>query len=167
MKFGVKERFNYFLSRLESIVDKTPAELFASSVADDMFSLEMNAKIAANFALRGYCPLIGEKVASFFTDEVGKEAVLTQISQTKDYLDQLPEYQGGEQTPLICEEAGFAKVELPPEEFLERYAFPNFLFHICMVYAIARANGVALSKADYDGIHSYPSEFSFVTPVDR
>ncbi|MCG7587734.1 DUF1993 family protein [Photobacterium sp. OFAV2-7] len=47
-------------------------------------------------------------------------------------------------------------------EFIHQYILPNFYFHISMVYAIAKSKGVVLSKADFDGIHSYPSGFSFV-----
>ncbi|WP_232461250.1 DUF1993 family protein [Cellvibrio sp. PSBB006] len=37
-----------------------------------------------------------------------------------------------------------------------------FFFHLSMSYAIARQAGIPLSKADFDGYHSYPVGFSFV-----
>ena len=30
-----------------------------------------------------------------------------------------------------------------------------------MVYAVLRADGVAIGKADFDGLHAYPEGFSF------
>jgi hypothetical protein len=30
-----------------------------------------------------------------------------------------------------------------------------------MVYAIARVSGIPLTKGDFDGIHTYPTGFSF------
>jgi hypothetical protein len=52
-------------------------------------------------------------------------------------------------------------VELNGHEFIELYIIPNFLFHLSMAYAIARAEGIAVSKGDFDGFHSYPEGFCF------
>ena len=41
------------------------------------------------------------------------------------------------------------------------YGLPNFLFHITMGYAALRGAGVALGKADFDALHSYPEGFRF------
>ncbi|MGV7210836.1 DUF1993 family protein [Oxalobacteraceae bacterium A2-2] len=46
---------------------------------------------------------------------------------------------------------------------LHLYILPNFHFHLSMAYAIARQQGVALGKPDYDGYHAYPPGFSFVS----
>ncbi len=127
-----------------------------------MFTLEMKAKIAANFALRGYCPLVGQSVVSFFSDEPGKEAVRAQLSKTLSYLKELPEVDQLDDAKRLTDKAGFAEVDLPQPVFIHHYIVPNMLFHISMVYAIARANGIDLGKGDYDGIHSYPEGFSFV-----
>lgn len=39
--------------------------------------------------------------------------------------------------------------------FAERYAVPNALFHLSMVYALLRAQGVPLGKADFEGPPAY------------
>jgi hypothetical protein len=39
--------------------------------------------------------------------------------------------------------------------FAERYAVPNALFHLSMVYALLRANGVPIGKADFEGPPAY------------
>jgi len=39
--------------------------------------------------------------------------------------------------------------------FAERYALPNALFHLSMVYALLRAKGVPLGKADFEGPPAY------------
>lgn len=162
MNHSIKKVFQHYLSQMETVVAKIPPETFASSLADDMFNLETNAKIAANFILRGYCPLINRKVASFTKEESGKAAVQAQIAETANYLNGLPEAQQLNASRHLRDKAGFSEVDLPEPEFIYHYIIPNFLFHASMVYAIARANGVKLSKGDYDGIHSYPTGFSFV-----
>ncbi len=39
--------------------------------------------------------------------------------------------------------------------FAERYALPNALFHLSMVYALLRAHGVSIGKADFEGPPAY------------
>jgi hypothetical protein len=50
---------------------------------------------------------------------------------------------------------------MPASEYVSSFVLPNFFFHISMVYAIAKNNGVSVSKGDYDGIHQYPKGFSW------
>ncbi len=162
MDTSIKNLFQHYLAQLDIIVSKIPPEMFSLALANGMFTLEMNAKIAANFALRGYCPLLNHSVVSFFRDESGKEAVQKQISETIKYLNELPEAIRLDDEKLLKDKAGFSEIELSQPVFIYHYIFPNFLFHISMVYSIAKANGVELGKGDYDGIHSYPEGFSFV-----
>ena len=162
MNFDIKGLFSLYLNQLEAIVTKVPAELFSTSLSDDMFSLEMNAKIAANFLLRGYCPLIKMESVSFCSENPGKSAVLDQIASTKAYLESVQTLACFDDNELIADIAGFTEIRLPQSSFTHQYITPNLSFHMSMVYAIARANDVALSKGDYDGIRSYPREFSFV-----
>lgn len=162
MTIDIRELFVGYLNQLEVIVTKVPDELFPLSLADDMFSLEMNAKIAANFLLRGYCPLIKVESVSFYSENSGKSAVLKQIVSTKAYLESALTLACFDDNELITDKAGFNEICLPQSGFIYQYIIPNFSFHMSMVYAIARANGTALTKGDYDGFHSYPNEFSFV-----
>ncbi|GGA85167.1 hypothetical protein GCM10011369_29020 [Neiella marina] len=163
MNINIKDILQYYLAQLELTVSKIPADMFSLSLTEGMLTLEMNAKVAANMALRGYCPLVGKDVVSFFTEQSDKQSVQQQISQSLAYLDKLPEIGHIDEQQLIKDKAGFAEVALPPSAFIHQYILPNFYFHISMVYAIARANGVELSKGNFDGFHSYPSGFSFLT----
>lgn len=162
MNSNIRALFLHHLSRLQTVVKKTPEAVFPCRLASDMFSLEMNAKIAANFILRGYCPLLATEVVSFYREEEGKAAVLKQIEDTIHYLQDAGDVGPLDDTILISDKAGFNLVELGQSEYVHRYILPNFLFHMSMVYAIARAHGVALSKGDFDGLHGYPADFSFV-----
>ena len=162
MNIDIRALFVGYLNQLEMIVTKVPDEIFPLSLTNDMFSLEMNAKIAANFLLRGYCPLIQLELVSFYSENSGKKTVLEQIASTKAYLENVPALACFDDNELITDKAGFNEIRLPQSSFIHQYIIPNFSFHMSMVYAIARANGMALSKGDYDGFHSYPNEFSFV-----
>lgn len=162
MNLSIKKLFRHYLLQLQVIVLKVPPEKFSLALSEGMFSLEMNAKIAANFALRGYCPLLNLDVASFTTEDNGKEAVQQQLSKTLAYLADLPEVDQLDNKAMVREKAGFSAVELSQPLFIHQFILPNFFFHISMVYATAKVNGVDLSKGDFDGIHTYPKGFSFV-----
>jgi len=162
MSLDIRSLFIGYLAQLEVIVAKVPVDIFSLSLSDDMFSLEMNAKVAANFLLRGYCPLIGIELVSFYSEISGKGAVLEQITKTKAYLEQTVVIENLDDSKTLIDKAGFTEVALSPSEFIHKYIIPNFSFHMSMVYAIARVHGVVLSKGDYDGLHSYPTDFSFV-----
>jgi hypothetical protein len=44
---------------------------------------------------------------------------------------------------------------------LHLFGMPNFLFHTSLAFAILRAQGVEIGKADFDGLHDYPPGFRF------
>lgn len=162
MALNIKALFEHYLIQLVAIIEKIPEDLFSKSLTKDMLPLEQNAKIVCNFALRGYCPLVGRDVVSLQTQDTGKVAVQKQLSETLTYLANLPDAQELDETLMMEDKAGFTDVRLPQPLFIHQYILPNFIFHLSMVYAIAKANDVILSKADFDGIHSYPVDFSFV-----
>ena len=162
MTFSLKSLYQHYLTQLEVMVSKIPESCFSLSLADDMFSLEMNAKIAANFLLRGYYPLLGQKTVSFMREATGKTDVLKQILEIKEQLHLLEDIDLLDANQTVTEKAGLTEITLNQSDFVHRYIVPNVLFHMGMVYAIARREGVAMSKGDFDGLHCYPPGFSFV-----
>ncbi|WP_413662621.1 DUF1993 family protein [Microbulbifer sp. CNSA002] len=162
MQISIKSLLHNHLSQLLSIVTKIPQEIFHKQLAPDMFSLAENAKIAANFSLRGYCPLVDQKTVAFEEDGSTKEGILRTIQKTLSYLDSLPEVTDLDSSRRINDKAGFTTVDLPQPQYIHQYILPNLLFHMSMVYAIARRYSVPLNKGDFDGFHSYPAEFSFI-----
>lgn len=162
MTNSIKNLFLGYLEQLKVVVEKVPEELFADSLTEGMFSLEMNAQIAANFLLRGYCPLIGKDVIPCTSSQLGKEGVFRLISNVHMLLNEFPEVTELDDSVLLSDSAGFNKINLPQSRFIFSYIVPNYMFHVSMVYAIARKEGVPLSKGDFDGLHSYPNGFSFI-----
>ncbi|PTY37072.1 hypothetical protein BGP77_07270 [Saccharospirillum sp. MSK14-1] len=153
-----------YLQQLIQLLEKIPEECFQASLAPDMFSLAEQARIASNYSLRLYCPLIRQPVPQFDQQELSKSALLQEVSQRRDYLRRQPAVTELSDARRINERAGFADLELSEPHFIQHYGLPNFFFHLSMVYAIARQHGVALSKADFDGYHDYPGGFSFIQP---
>lgn len=157
----VKALFLHHLVQLRHIVSKIPDAYFGETLTEGMFTLEMHAKIASNFSLRGYCPLLQQETPDLFESDSGRDPVLKQIDATVNYLESLQNKPSLDDNNRISDKAGFAEVDLPESEYISLYIIPNLLFHMGMVYAIARANGVPLSKGDFDGLHSYPAGFQF------
>ncbi|HBS81918.1 DUF1993 family protein [Vreelandella alkaliphila] len=162
MTTSIRKLFLNYLSQLTAIIEKVPEELFSDTLHEGMFSLEMNAQIAANFLLRGYCPLVGGEVVSYELSASGKNASLRLIHEVQIQLETLPDIEGLDDSKLISDTAGFTEISLPQSSYVFRYIVPNYMFHMSMVYAIARKAGVPLSKGDFDGLHSYPVGFSFI-----
>ncbi len=157
----IKKTFIHYLNQLQLILTKIPEELLPISLSEGMLSLEEHAKTSAGFALRGYCPLLGVETVSFDQPGTGKTSVLQKIDKTIEYLESSPVVNFFDDSKFLTDKAGFAEVNLSQSEYIHLYIMPNFFFHISMVYAIARANGVQLSKGDFDGLHHYPDKFSF------
>ena len=152
----------HYLQQLIKLLEKTPGDCFNAALAPDMFSLAEQARIASNYSLRLYCPLLQQAVPEFDQAELSKTALLREIAQRRDYLQGLPAVTELNHHRRIRERAGFADLDLSEAEFIHHYGLPNFFFHLSMVYAIARQQGVTLSKADFDGYHRYPVGFSFI-----
>ncbi|MFG1497184.1 DUF1993 family protein [Saccharospirillum sp. HFRX-1] len=154
----------HYLQQLIQLLERIPAECYQASLAPDMFSLAEQARIASNYSLRLYCPLIQQPVPDFDQVNLSKLALLLEVTQRRDYLQRQPAVTELNEARLINERAGFADLELTEPHFIHHYGLPNFFFHFSMVYAIARQQGVVLSKADFDGYHIYPDGFSFFQP---
>ena len=116
-------------------------------------------KTACNFSIRGCAPMVGEPVLSFDQGKTSWQDLYQQIDQTRAHLAELAKKEII--TNTCSEQAGFNQVELHSRDFIEYYITPNFFFHLSMAYAIARAEGIAVSKGDFDGFHSYPAGFCF------
>ena len=127
-----------------------------------MFPLGSNTQIAANFLIRGYYPLLGKAVPLCELSGNGKSAHLDFIAEVHNQLQNAPDFAVFDDNIMLQDKAGFAEVNLCQSDFIFKYIVPNFMFHMSMVYAIARKSGVHLSKGDFDGLHSYPPGFSFV-----
>jgi uncharacterized protein len=159
--------FIHYLKQLEKMLVKIEAHgsdqanLLQGSLQKDMLPFISQVRTAINFSLRTCCPLVGRERFSF-DSEATFAGLREQLQKTVQYLEALTDVDL-EKAPLrIQDKAGFNDLDLPCDEYVGLYALPNFFFHLSMSYAIARQAGVPLSKADFDGYHSYPVGFSFV-----
>ena len=160
--------FIHYLKQLLQMLERIKTQqqgredILQARLHADMLPFIQQVRTAANFALRACCPLAGLAVVSFENKQSTWQGLTLHIQQTIDYLQQIDDdaFQYNDSV-LLTEQAGFSTVSLAPGEFLMLYTLPNFFFHLSMVYAIARQQGIAISKGDFDGFHGYPAGFSF------
>lgn len=147
--------FRHYLGRVAEIVERVdPADLKARIA--DAFPAEQQFAMAAGFAVRIACPLAGREVPDL------PAALGPRLAVARAMLGAMrPEDFEGADARVIRHMAGFAEIEQTGADFLYLYGLPNFFFHLTMGYAALRAAGVALGKADFDGLHAYPEGFSF------
>lgn len=155
------------LSRLLEKIEKHfdgDESILQARLSDDMLPFFVQIEIVASFALRSCCPIAGVSVTSYSHEVKSFANLRVQLENTLNYIVSLDEKENNLNV-VINDMAGPAPVSMNAAEFLARFAFPNFYFHLSMVYAIARSNGVPLTKGDFDGLHQYPPGFSFESNV--
>ncbi len=156
----------HYLHRLVALLKKIEnskndsEHLLTARVHENMLPLCKQVQISANFALRISCNEAGTEVVTFDTEHLTYDGLNQQLQSTIDYLQTLPELDI-KHDKLAQDTAGFAQLKMPLDEYVGLFALPNFFFHLSMVYAIARAQGLDVTKADFDGIHQYPAGFSW------
>ncbi|WP_188152126.1 DUF1993 family protein [Teredinibacter waterburyi] len=156
----------HYLCQLKKLLLKIKSmdrlDVMNERLIHNMFDLKQQARTAIGFTLRSCCPIAGRDIVNFGDDECSINSLLDEISKTIDYLAEIPaeEFSFSEETTIETA-AGFADLEFTPMEYFLSYSFPNFMFHYCIVYAIARKSGLEIGKADFDGYHKYPLGFDF------
>lgn len=147
--------FRHYLSRVSDIVAVAGPDALDAQIADS-FPARQQFATAAGFALRIACPLAGRELPDL------PQGLGPRLAVARALLGAMTpaEFEGAE-TRMIRHRAGFAELEQTGSDFLFLYGLPNFFFHLTMGYAALRAAGVPLGKADFDGFHSYPSDFRF------
>ena len=157
----------HYLQRLGGWLDAAEAHahrdalsidsLLQARLAPDMLPLHAQVATAAYFTLRACFPLAGRPVPPWVEHPATLDGLRARITDAQRHLQGLaPAAFKGAAGRVVEAEAGQAQLALPADEFLTRYALPNVFFHLGMAYAILRAHGVPLGKADFDGYHRYP-----------
>ena len=153
--------FRRYLVQLQGLLARAAqhdqsAELLQARLAPDMLPLAVQVEVAVNFVFRACAPLAGQAVPAFGEHRASFATLQARVDQGLAFLAALQPTQFAEATQRqISDPAGETTVTLDGKTFLHQYALPNFFFHLSMVYAILRQQGLPLSKGDFDGWHVY------------
>lgn len=147
------------LRALRSMLDKglahateqgyDPANLLSARLAPDMFELKRQVQTVCDGARRGAERIAGVELSSVPDEETTFEALIARVDDTVERLKAHdPSAFDGAEDREFTANLG-RDIEFTGQRFLLGFSMPNFLFHLTMVYAILRHNGVPLGKRDY------------------
>ena len=174
--------YRNMLRTLRGLLDKAEAQLgaekaealLAARLAPDMFPLATQVRFACVQAQEAPLRLMGQSLDRL--DELlneGRnaggnpgtlESARARIDEALAFLDTLgPDAldQAPADAPLELTLPIGLTFDLTREQFARDWALGQFYFHLLAAYAILRANGVAIGKADY-----VPHMFAYVRAAD-
>lgn len=150
------------LANLSALLEKAAAsaksrkvdeEIFISArLAVDMLPLAEQVQFVIIHAKGVGARLAGLEIPEFGGAEASFLGLQDRIAKTVKFLEGLSTSQidGSESRAVVLSLQG-KKVTFTGQDYLLKFAFPNFYFHYAIAYAILRQNGVDIGKADYLG----------------
>ena len=153
-------RFAAMLRNLAAILDKAeahcaarkidPAALTAFRLYPDMFPLARQVQIACDTAKGAVARLAGVEVPKHEDTEQTFSELKARIAKTLDFVESVPaaKLDGSDEREMTIRQRG-QDVKMTGLQYLLAVAQPNFYFHVTTAYALLRAAGVDLGKADY------------------
>jgi hypothetical protein len=129
--------------------------LLSARLAPGMMNAGEQLRTTAGFALRATLPLTGQAAAlpDCRLDPPGLRDLFA-VAGTR-IATLTPSDFSGAASRLITHRAGEAELVQDGATYLHQFAIPNLWFHLGMAYAILRAEGLRIGKADFDGLHQY------------
>ena len=127
-----------------------PAVLLAARLAPDMLPLVRQVQIACDNSKGCVARLAGKEPQRFEDNEKSFEELGTRIARTIDYIKSFPAsaLEASEERDIKLP-TGERTLEFKGLDYLQRWAIPNFFFHLTTAYDILRHNGVELGKRDF------------------
>lgn len=128
-----------------------PAVLLSSRLAPDAYPLMRQIQVACDSPKIAAARLAGREAPKHTDDPQTLDELRARIREVVAYLEGF--------TPKDFEGAGERKLVLPflegnaiaGSDYVCQFWLPNFYFHVTMVYALLRRDGVELGKRDFIG----------------
>ena len=82
------------------------------------------------------------------------EELRQRLAKTIDYLKTFKpaQFEGADAKDVTFPAGPNTNITLKGQEFVNRFAFPNFYFHAAIAHGILRHNGVEIGKRDFLGV---------------
>ena len=161
MYFTTLQSFSKMLQNMSGWLDKLetyaaerkfdPANLFSARLSPDQFPLLKQIQISCDTAKFMAARLSGQEAPTFADTETTLAELKTRIAETVAYLQgfSAADFAGADERQIIL--PFLPDLYMIGKDYFEQFATPNFYFHLNMVYALLRHNGVPLGKQDYLG----------------
>ena len=126
--------------------------LINARLAPDMFPLSRQVQIATDFAKGSTARLAGLDIPQYDDNEKTFADLAARIDKTMAFISTVNATQiDGQEDREISLTIGGRPVNFKGQPYLIHFVLPNLHFHLAMLYAILRHNGVDVGKTDFLG----------------
>jgi hypothetical protein len=158
--------FTRMLGNMQAWLDKAEAHAAAKKfdtanylglrLTPDMLPFSRQIQIATDTAKLAVARLAGVEAPKWPDDEKTFAELRARVKKAIDYVQSLPaaKLEGGESRQIDLPIGPGRTMKVDGGTMLSGFSLPNFFFHATMTYALLRAGGVELGKADYLGTPS-------------
>jgi len=131
-----------------------PEVLLASRLYPDMLPLSRQIQLASDFAAKSCARPAHVEVPSTQDNEKSFEELRQRLAKTIEYLKNFKpaQFEGGDTKDVTFPVGPSNSLTLKGQQFVNRFAFPNFYFHASIAHGILRHNGVEIGKRDFLGV---------------
>lgn len=148
--------FIAMLTNISNWLDKAAAQkdegtLLEARLAPDMHALTRQIQIASDAAKGAAARLTGTDAPAMPDTETTFAELKARCAMTVAYLKSVDAdaFNAGADREVVITFPNGGGMKFDATTFVTGFALPNFMFHASMAYAILRAQGVGLGKADY------------------
>jgi len=131
-----------------------PEVLLGARLYPDMLPLTKQIQIASDFAAKTCARLTGSEVPTSADTETTFDELKQRIAKTIDYVKAFKpaQFEGADARDVTFPVGPSNSMTLKGQQFVNRFAFPNFYFHAATTHGILRHNGVEIGKRDFLGV---------------
>ena len=156
--------FSQMLTALAGILNKAeahcqakgiqPEVLLSARLYPDMLPFTKQIQLACDFAAKSSARLAQAEVPSTPDTEKSFDELRQRLAKTIDYLKTFKpaQFEGVEARDIIFPAGPNTNLTLKGQQFVNRFAMPNFFFHATTAHGILRPKGVEIGKRDFLGI---------------
>ncbi len=128
-------------------------EFLGSKLSPDMLPLVKQVQIATDVVKGCVCRLAGDEVPSWADEEKTFDDLRARVRRAIDLLASADaaRIDAGETRQVVLPMRNRDPLQFTGADYLRFWAMPNFYFHLTTTYALLRAGGVDLGKADFLG----------------
>jgi uncharacterized protein len=156
--------FAQILTSLTGLLNKAEAHCKAKNIQPevilnarlypDMLPFTKQIQIASDFAAKACARLTHNEVPTTPDTETSFDELRQRLAKTIDYVKAFKpaQFDGAEAKDVTFPVGPSNTLTLKGQDYVSRFAFPNFYFHATIAHGLLRHNGVEIGKRDFLGV---------------
>ncbi len=149
------QNLSAYLDKIEAYAAEkaiAPDELVSARLIDDMLPLSGQYQRASDTAKLAVSRLAGIDAPRFEDNETTVAELRERLKKTQDFLAAVtPAAMEGSEAREVTITPGGNKITFKGEDYLTKFALPNFFFHVTTAHDILRSRGLPVGKMNYLG----------------